>query len=199
MIHLQTESFDELIEIHGCSNGFYYLIWDYELGMAWGNSFLFNSPTDALAIAILSQHKERLSLIENPAAIFCPDTKRILYSNSSHWTWLGHDAVGLCCDEVLTRVISSERVATKIIPIANRIVGVYEIEQPSCKFEYPRVDVQVMDAMSRFQDYTHLYGFANLAPSSRRIVERWVALGNTIEFHKAWWADLDVLDRLQHF
>ncbi len=189
---LTTFHLDEIIEIFRGPSGYYFLCGSKSV--RWGSCFDFAEPIEALNMAFLHQQCDQVDDLDIPAAIFSLETGRILHTNPSHFCWLGHRCLQMDRDTILSRVVSPERVASRILPIGTRTVGVYEISNALQAYQF-KFDPTSWESL--WESVTAFNGFAHYGVKSQEILSHWVDLGNTPEFYRQYLRDLGRLDKLR--
>jgi len=190
---LKTNHLDESIEVFENEYQGYYFSCGDEF-VRWSSHFDFATPLEALSICILHQQCDKISRLEQPAAIFSIETGRILNTNKAHRRWLGHGCVKAKYETVLKRVVSPEEVTSKILSIASRTVGMYRILNAVQAYEFQH---SPGDWEEIWESVTALNGFAQYSTKSQEILDRWVDLGASPEFAQRFLSDLGTLDQLK--
>jgi hypothetical protein len=190
---LTTTHLGESIEVFANEHqGYYFSCGDNFF--RWTSHFDFASPLEALSICILHQQFDQIDRLEEPAAIFSIETGKILHTNKAHRRWLGHGCLQTKYETVLKRVLSSEEVTLKILPIASRTVGMYRILNAIQLYEFQHHPDNWEEI---FECVTALNGFAHYAAKSQEILNRWVDLRASSEFVQRFISDLGTLDQLK--
>ncbi len=186
---LQTTHLDEEIRVFQNEHGYFFCA--IGLDFEWSSFFNFRSLQEALNSCFVHQACDQVDRLPHPAGIFSIETGAILHTNTSHQKWLGHSALRMHRDEVLNRVANSERTISRIFPTGTLTVGVYEIWNAETPFDFDISNQRIWESLTAF------YGFLTYHQKSREILERWVSLGDTPEFQKRLWKDLETLDGLK--
>ena len=194
---LETTHLGKTIEVFENQYGYYFLcgksnLQDRGWNVIWSSLFNYTSALEAVSICILLQEFDQIDRLERPAAVFSMETGKILHTNNPHFRWLGHGCIQSDRDTILSRIVSPEEVSSRILPIGNRVVGVYEILNATQTYE-----LNISYKTFEWEQVTALNGFACYGEKSQEILSRWVEWGNTSEFYRRYVADFGTLDQLK--
>ncbi|MEW5861453.1 MAG: hypothetical protein AB1861_29415 [Cyanobacteriota bacterium] len=175
----------ESIQVYVSSNGGYYFLQVNPCGVIT-DSFLYATGLEALTAAVLDRNCDEIDRLKRPAAIFSLETGKILHANPSHYKWLGHGATRMHFSEVLSRVVSPERVVSKILSAGTRTVGMYEIFASNSPFSANE---------TIWESFTKFCGFIEYEPEYQRILDRWLKSGDTPELYSYFLQKIQALSK----